>query len=1072
MVGNPNPEYEDGFHSEDTDGDYDPMDQDPLSGQEDGFDLEDESDPMEQDSEVQQQPASEPWVIEDEPFYPQLRFPTYAAAERWIQKGDGPQRQLARRIVYALHAGIIPCSESRHAAAESQHRLHCTKHLNLQSTFAFPSRKHPPSECESTEGFGLYRETPDIPRLWISNNRDQFPNHHRLERLFSGAFLEEEQICLHRHTHPELQVSVKDVDSSILLFFSLNRITEPISLAVVPQPASLLTRSIHLFHPVPVAGGMQKVPIHKIPHMLFATAGTRSHPIFVFFPGLYNDHPDATTHIRDKIYKFFYEKIIRPGLLTMNYRARSTNLPAGRFAETSQHLPASFDLALAESRAQAEQPGNRGGTRGRPTNITFTPSLDPQIWNEMRQQLRVALHFPVKEDGVEPGHLRGLFFLYDSKGTKVETQRERSLTPCIENFRKSQDVYLPDALAGQRDQQYLDIAASIHAMDNILDYNHGCTLLAKRCCAYNTLSTILGEADLSRPEEQHDGDEPSLHFHPPKLTKVVVTEYPVNHLRDTISLTAELRPTHPHAAHGLVYIQTYSPVKELFDAKGVFPFSHHGIMNLGYSEKDTRTMHKLQQTNEDRSEAKTADCRSRKRIKIALEQDDDGSRFGWRLELRVSLELAKILEQEDTSWEAFLSELFQGTQRKARSRATTLVPAPLKPLIINDITIPSRAFYVHKTEQYKAFLRGNIQKHLVAIDSIRALHAGQSSSSMASAALHALLVLSLRNFIAPVPFKEAWVLNNDISTGGTEKKGGLGLAATRQRYGFAFLPPDIINWRELKLKAGYGDKITIPNFKRAAGFRKTEQYVGTRVFLDQLLELITNQAPAPVCEFLMEKCVHLLLQEYREVALAKLLTDSEKRLHCSPSYWASGRMFSFGGISKVAGLAGLDVSRVKGNKMAFKRADLFFSYLWTDEPSTFKRDYITALSFLTLAGIVRQHLARTKSKYATPARFQTILGYRFFEQHTAVPYPNSNGSLVQVNKKHARVLLCFRPLDAVQLVPRNIPLSQMLERVVIDKTGEAILPNPAPVPGCLDSILSADEAKEWLSNEINLLCYQ
>lgn len=932
------------------------------------------------------------------------------------------------------------------------------------------SKEYPASQAECSEGLGLYRETSDIPPVWAAKQRQEFPSHGRLSRLFSGSLHDGEEICLHRDapSRPPLQYSVKDIDSSIAIFSDLNRFQKPISLTIIPQPASLLKKSIHLSYPVEVNGEVKSVPIHKIPHMQFATAGTRSHAIYAFFPAMYSPDPKASVYLSDKAYQAFYEDIIHPGLLQLPLRARSGHLGNG-WAETSQHLPATFEAALAISRAAAERSGNEGGTRGRPINITFTPSSDPQVWDEMFLRLR-------DPTAQEPGEYDrrsfcNLFFLYDSKGTKLETQRQRALGPCIQDFRAEQAAYFPEnAAVSSDDRQYIDIAATVYAL-NDGHYPLGSTLLAKRCCVYNTVRTILEGED-----EPTEGiglrDTGPAAARPPQPPRTVVTEYPINLLRDTVTLTAEPTATHPHAADGLVYIQTYSPVKELFDARGIFPFSHPGILNLGYSNVDCSTIHSLQRTASDRAKAKASDCRSRKRVRIATDSDGGGSGwFGWRTELRVSLALANIIQEEDSSWDDFLAELYRGTQRRATSRAVTLVPVALTPVPVNDITIASRAFYVHRTENYRHFLRGNIHKHLIAIDTIRALYSGSQVAPMAGAALHAVLVLSLRHFISHLPYKEAWILNNDIRVPDSlTRQPGLGLAATRRKSGFAFFNPDIIDWRDLKLAGGYEDRITVPGFQRVVRFRTVLAYQDVRSFIDQLLEAVNSNTSEAACEFIMEKCVHLILQDFRDISLRKLLGEDGARRVCDYPQ-ASGQHFSFEGLGHLAGKVDRNVSRVTGNKSFFKRAGLFFTWLWTDDPISYKRNNIQNLSFRTLAKVAYETLGQAGSRYATPTRFQRILGYRFFEQHNAVPYPDSNGSLVQVSRSKTRVLLCFRPLDAVELVPRHISLSELLGRVEIIGTGwEKVCP-PAPVPGCLDKICTVQEALAWMRDRRNLVCY-
>jgi hypothetical protein len=100
---------------------------------------------------------------------------------------------------------------------------------------------------------------------------------------------EGEEICLHNDappSKPPLQYSVKDVDSAIAIFSNLNSFRDKICIQVVSQQSHLLEKSIHISYDLVVKGKM--VPLHKIPHMLFATTNCRSHPIYSFFPALYS----------------------------------------------------------------------------------------------------------------------------------------------------------------------------------------------------------------------------------------------------------------------------------------------------------------------------------------------------------------------------------------------------------------------------------------------------------------------------------------------------------------------------------------------------------------------------------------------------------------------------------------------------------------------------------------------------------------------------------------------------------------------------------------------------------------
>ena len=66
------------------------------------------------------------------------------------------------------------------------------------------------------------------------------------------------------------------------------------------------------------------------------------------------------------------------------------------------------------------------------------------------------------------------------------------------------------------------------------------------------------------------------------------------------------------------------------------------------------------------------------------------------------------------------------------------------------------------------------------------------------------------------------------------------------------------------MKTGFEEnKISIPGFHRSPRFRYALAYQDTRSFLNDLLKLISDEVTTElsweVCEFVMEKCVHLIL---------------------------------------------------------------------------------------------------------------------------------------------------------------------------------------------------------------------
>ncbi|KAK0704088.1 hypothetical protein B0T26DRAFT_681696 [Lasiosphaeria miniovina] len=723
---------------------------------------------------------------------------------------------------------------------------------------------------------------------------------------------------------------------------------------------------------------MTKVPIHKIPHILFATTGTRSHPIFAFFPAMYE--PECSIFLSDKMYATFYDHLLHPALEQLSYRAQSARFSSDAVSQTSQHIPPNFIAAQNASRAKLEKSGKGGGAHGSPIGITINPSKDTMVWNHMVQELD-NVHASRESTLLQ---FTGMFFLYNAKGLKLETQRQRVLSECIEDFAFEQAEHFKEVLSVEnQNRQYIDVAAEVMSVPDG-NYPQGATLLAKRC--YGQLRESR-RASSRRSESGSDSDAGEddqaitvargprdAAFQPPHIPRATVTEYPIGLLRDTVTLTAEPKRNHPHTNDGLIYLQSYSPLKERMDAKKIYPFSHPGIANLGYSEADHNSINILQRTNNNRSEAKSADIRSRKRIKEVLKHTRTEN-FGWRTEFRVTLGLAHVIWEEDECWAKFLGEFSQETRIQNSGLSTRVISSGQAQADVNNITFPSDAFHIYRTNEFRNFLQGNIQKHLIVVDTIRALYSPNQATPLEVARLHGLLILGLRHFISHLSPSEAWMLNNPLRRSNLEtRKPGFGLRETMDRFGFGFFHHGIVDWRDFKISKEYIDSVTLPGFQVVTRYLPVVEYQETRSFLDELLEIIDKQTPREISEFVLEKCVHLILQNYRQVAFLKLLGQKEKQ----PPTPVSGRSFCLQGLQQEARKIGRDVGMIKGNKSYFKKMHTFFVWTWEK----------TEIGTLNEKG----------SSFATVERLTQILAYRFFEQHTALPYPDSNGSMQQVRR--------------------------------------------------------------------------
>ncbi|KAK0704078.1 hypothetical protein B0T26DRAFT_757565 [Lasiosphaeria miniovina] len=483
---------------------------------------------------------------------------------------------------------------------------------------------------------------------------------------------------------------------------------------------------------------MTEVPIHEIPHILFATTGTRSHPIFAFFPAMYE--PKCSIFLSDKMYATFYDHLLNPALEQLSYRAQSARFSGDADSQTSQHIPPNFIAAQNASMAKLEKSGKGGGAHGSPIGLAINSSKDTMVWNHVVQELD-NVHASRESTLFQ---FTGMFFLYNAKGLKLETQRQRVLSGCIEDFAFEQAERFNEVLSIENQNRQYILTSQQRSYGQLRESRRASSRRSE-----SGSDSDAGEDDQAITAARGPRDAA---FQPPHIPRATVTEYPIGLLRDT----------------------SYSPLKERMDAKKIYPFSHPGIANLGYSGADHNSINILQRTNNNRSEAKSADTRSRKRIKEVL-QHTRTENFGWRTEFRVTLGLAHA--------------------------------------DVNNITFPSDAFHIYRTNEFRNFLQGNIQKHLIVVDTIRALYSPNQATPLEVARLHGLLILGLRHFVSHFSPSEDWMLNNPLRRSNLEtRKPGFGLRETMDRFGFGFFHHGIVDWREFKISKEYIDSVTLPGF--------------------------------------------------------------------------------------------------------------------------------------------------------------------------------------------------------------------------------------------------------------------
>ena len=330
-----------------------------------------------------------------------------------------------------------------------------------------------------------------------------------------------------------------DIDSFIAKASSLAVAKNGIRVQLCPNPRQNLTQDLHLKIPLTEAlpTGLLKVkhiPLHHIPHFRLGTIFS-SLPIalYIFLPQLYSQQSSPNTYLNNQTLQQFMDLGFLPSL-DKHYSS-----------DILQHIPTSFESAYMEIYARSREDGIQGFTENiekakRQEIHYYLPGEKlANVWKEL-------LEFSLK-----PGfnHFQNMFLLLDAKDLKLITKAQ-SPKSAGERFWNSlsHDINC-DFL--ETEFQYLDLG------QEILSSERGRVLLYKRCCI------DFGLQQLKKCS---------------KGLKSTVYSWALSTL--AANRTIEYSKSSILHQEGLVYSQSYSPLKSLFDAAGTYPFQNSSLEYL------------------------------------------------------------------------------------------------------------------------------------------------------------------------------------------------------------------------------------------------------------------------------------------------------------------------------------------------------------------------------------------------------------------------------------------------------------------------------------------------------------
>ncbi|KAH8878512.1 hypothetical protein GQ53DRAFT_118374 [Thozetella sp. PMI_491] len=959
----------------------------------------------------------------------------------WLLEPLSPEDRLARAIVFVLLAGLVACPPHLHLDAEQSHSESCSKHVSISETAGSPrpNGRYKKTLAEESAEVGLQRTDHPIPSALKGAPRPLFPHHSFLQRAFSGLALEplsKAQVCLHLdHSRSAmLGAAVLDIDSHLLVFRDLAILQGAAEYIPTPSPTGLLSKSIHLQVPFPyelptddggtfAAGTL--VPVHRIPHLVFLRVGTV--PVYLFLPVLFRPPlPKASTaangrastrypvHVSSAIHRTLFESIVHPAIRSLG-------------SSFAQHCPATFEDALARSKAYKAERHGQAGAHGQPKGILLNTAAIQAVAAALGPLLS-----PDRDRDRDCDSAAGstavfahAFFLYDRKGFKMGSKAD-SVAACLDGFEKQAQAHLalpspPASFHGQ----YIDLAAEFQPKEypSTGQHQHNYAVLARRCCQLNTQKLLAG-----RVGEALLGDGAS---DAPLAGRAHTTEYPVYLLRDSVTLTSEPRPSSEMYRHGVRYIHSYAVAKEAFDAYGTYPFTHPGIVNLAYGCKDWEGISTAAHTTADRMHASRSLVASCQRMYRVLRKDAVPSSTGWRFEIRLTPELARRVRAQEQQWYALLGG--------APSRPEPAAPVPAD--VLPD------AYYMMPASTFNGFLYANLDKTLRAMDYIRAYYSEDLFAPQSAVSLFGILAHYLSNFARHSPPHLAAMLNSPFQERVPgHRRPGLGLAEIRDRHGFAFLP-DLADWRKFTLQERYFRAVTVPSLQihRSA----VRQYQQSKSFLEQLLDLVTEPGRSREhVRILIEAIVDLLLRAFRADAASKLLptlADQHRQalVQAHPERTVEDAVeFTLAGLEEAAELASQYIAVATSNRKAIKTADDLFRKLW--DPAVASHN-ITTLPYFAHFGNARARLLAPGVPPACLAELDTLLFHRFFQQHPALPLPIPNKGLSQITKStRTRPILCFQYIGRNLSNPSPHSRGELVTLVNADQAAAVpIIPRPA-----------------------------
>lgn len=864
-----------------------------------------------------------------------------------------PTEELAKRLSDQLiqHHG---CCSDCHRQGQEEHEEEHEQHWGLQQYL------------DHFDAGGSFPDVLSVNRLAKREDRlaDQIPIERKKE-IYNGVPTARSSssrplhICLATEDRQPTSTSIMfDIDSVVGFPTSLAIAQQGIHWHPTQMPVSDLQSSLHL-NPIPVHyedrhghAHMVRQPVHQVPHYTFGRlAGFEEISLYLLFPRLYREDQQCS-RLRDEDFKKWMDEVLLPVI----YHHQPSSMV--------QHYPSSHDHSMSNATARGvELRAQRVESTARQQLLHyFIPpeSLHP-IWEDILHRID------------RPGlrQFQDVQILLQAKNLKTMT-KDWTWQQMMQRFHGFWEHAVD--LSYTSANFYFDIGKEVCpagpsyiAMEGepTEEEDAAQTLMWKRCCLDSYAAWI---------QSAHGPKEDGHHR----------VFYPLSLLHDTGSVTFETHLNSRSRQAGLLYSQFYSSVKEIFAAGNVYPFTNTALETLALDPQLRKTW---QSVGGGLSHDPVALMRAYLYTKARCHRALTGSprkSFGTREEHRVSRRLLDHIDQEFRRRNVYRETFTSGET--------------------------ARPYYCYSTSTISRWFRWNINKFCVGFESVYSFHDHHfvtwEHTRMMLMFLRCLQFSYSTGLIQRVGgcWHDVRVQSDVNRPDGIRRWEGLGFRDQMAQYGYAWFL-DKVDWSTMTFRQPFAQYMMFNNPSMQAAYHtRYRQVRDVRVDfirVDQVRQWMMEFSAVPTCQDYLEKYLRqLCLCAFRKDVFAQIRPFLRKE--AVEAALAGETPLCWPSVNEALQEQYRPPYLATGNRLAVKRIDVLFTWLWEWKDGRFERKGWSEKPYRMLYRKSFEAIALVRGKNAARAWKQTVY-LSLLRSHWLLPYPQ-NGSFMRKSKEAGRVM--------------------------------------------------------------------